>query len=136
MKILPAADELTAPYWDAARERRLVIQRCECGRLAHPPVASCPRCHRNRFTWSEMSGRGTVYAFTVVHHSVHPVSATAIPYVIVLVELDEGPRLLTNLRNCAPEEVRVGLPVEVTFEDLDDAVTLPQFAPVRTQEVT
>lgn len=135
MKILPAADELTAPFWAAARERRLVVQRCECGRLTHPPVASCSRCHGTRFTWSQMSGRGTVYAFTVVHHSVHPVTAGAIPYVIALVELDEGPRILTNLRNCAPEEVSVGLPVEVIFEDLDDTVTLPQFTPAATEEV-
>jgi len=134
MKIIPAADELTAPYWSAARERRLVIQRCACGRLTHPPVASCPQCHGNDFTWSEMSGRGTVYAFTVVHHSVHPVSADAIPYVIVLVELDEGPRMLTNLRHCDPETVRVGLAVQVIFEDTDETVTLPQFAPATTEK--
>lgn len=135
MKILPAADELTAPYWTAARERRLVIQRCECGRLAHPPVASCPRCHSTRLTWSQMSGRGTVYAFTVVHHSVHPATASAIPYVIALVELDEGPRILTNLRDYDPENVRVGLPVQAIFEDVDETVTLPQFAPATTEEV-
>ena len=135
MKILPAADALTAPYWAAARERQLVIQRCECGRLAHPPVASCPRCHGSHFTWSQMSGRGSVYAFTVVHHSVHPVTAGAIPYVLVLVELDEGPRILANLRHYDPENLRVGLPVQAIFEELDDAVTLPQFAPATTEEV-
>ncbi len=135
MKILPAPDELTAPYWAAARERRLVVQRCECGRLAHPPVARCPRCHGGRFTWPQMSGRGTVYAFTVVHHSVHPATAGAIPYVIVLVELAEGPRILTNLRDYNAEDLRVGLPVQVIFERVSDTVTLPQFTPVRTEEV-
>ncbi|MGH8981135.1 MAG: Zn-ribbon domain-containing OB-fold protein [Acidimicrobiales bacterium] len=129
MNVLPVPDELTAPYWDAAREHRLAVQRCACGRLAHPPVARCPACAGNVFTWPETSGRGAVYAFTVVHHSVHPVSTGKTPYVIALVELEEGPRIVTNIRGCAPEEVRVGMPVHVVFEDVDDSVTLPQFAP-------
>lgn len=131
MKVLPVPNELTAPYWDAAREHRLAIQRCACGRLAHPPVARCPACAGNDFSWPTMSGRATVYAFTVVHHSVHPVSAGATPYVVALVELDEGPRIVTNVRGCAPEDVRIGMRLEVVFEDLDESVTLPQFAPRR-----
>jgi uncharacterized protein len=129
MRILPAPDELTAPYWNAAREHRLVIQRCACGRLSHPPVVSCPACHGGAFTWEPMSGDGEVYAFTWVSHSVHPASAGQTPYILVLVELAEGPRVLTNLRHCAPEDVRVGLGVRVLFEDISDTVTLPQFAP-------
>lgn len=134
MRILPEPDELSAPYWSAAHEHRLAIQRCEgCGRLAHPPLASCPACHGRRFDWPTMSGRGTVYAFTVVHHSVHPVTASAVPYVLALVELEEGPRVLTNLRNCDVGAARVGLAVEVTFEDLDETTTLPQFQPATTK---
>lgn len=129
MKIVPEPNELTAPYWSAAHERRLVIQRCECGHLSHPPVASCPVCHASAFTWAQMSGRGKVYAFTWVNHSVHPVSAGAVPYIIVLVELEEGPRILTNLRNCDVQDVRVGLPVQVLFEDVSDTIALPQFEP-------
>lgn len=129
MKVLPVPNELTAPYWEAARQHRLAVQRCSCGRLSHPPVARCPSCAGAEFSWPTMSGRGAVYAFTVVHHSVHPVSAGATPYVIALVELEEGPRLLTNLRGCAPEAVRIKMPVEVVFEDVDPAIALPQFAP-------
>jgi uncharacterized OB-fold protein len=129
MRILPAPNELTAPYWEAARQHRLVVQRCCCGRLSHPPLASCPACHSSRFTWKQMSGDGAVYAFTWVSHSVHPVSAGETPYILVLVELSEGPRILTNLRQCAPEDAHVGLPVRVLFEDISEAVTLPQFAP-------
>jgi uncharacterized OB-fold protein len=129
VRILPAATELTAPYWEAARRQRLVIQRCSCGRLSHPPVTSCPSCHCSEFTWQRMSGDGTVHAFTWVNHSVHPVSAGHTPYVLVLVELSEGPRILTNLRHCAVEDVHVGLPVRVLFEDVSDTVTLPQFTP-------
>lgn len=129
MNVLPIPNDLTAPYWEAAREHRLAIQRCACGRLAHPPVARCPVCAGAEFTWPTMSGQGTLYAFTVVHHSVHPVTAGATPYVIALVELDEGPRLVTNLRGCPVEEARIGMPVEVLFEDVDPAITLPQFGP-------
>lgn len=77
-----------------------------------------------------MCGRGTVHTFTIVHHSVHPVTAGSLPYVLVLVQLDEGPRVLTNLRDAQPDRVHVGMPVEVIFEDLNDAITLPQFRPV------
>lgn len=129
MRILPAVTELTAPYWEAARRHRLVVQRSACGRLSHPPVASCPACHDSRFTWEQMSGDGTVHAFTWVNHSVHPVSAGHTPYILVLVELSEGPRILTNLRHCAVQDVHVGLPVRVLFEDVTDTITLPQFAP-------
>lgn len=131
MRIIPRPDELNGPYWQAAAEHRLVVQRCRgCGRLGHPPVASCPSCHASAFDWPTMSGRGTVHTFTIVHHSVHPVTAGSLPYVLVLVELEEGPRVLTNLRGVRPEDVEVGMPVEVLFEDLDDGVSLPQFRPV------
>ncbi len=129
MRILPAPDELTAPYWAAARQHRLVVQRCSCGRLSHPPVASCPACHGRAFTWEQMSGAGAVHAFTWVSHSVHPVSAGHTPYILALVELSEGPRILTNLRDCAPADARVGLPVRVLFEDVSDTIALPQFTP-------
>jgi uncharacterized protein len=129
MRILPAPTELTAPYWEAARRHHLVVQRSACGRLSHPPVVSCPACHENHFTWEPMSGDGTVHAFTWVSHSVHPVAAGHTPYILVLVELSEGPRILTNLRHCAVQDVHIGLPVRVIFEDLSDTVALPQFAP-------
>ena len=77
-----------------------------------------------------MGGHGRVHTFTIVHHSVHPVTADALPYVLALVELDEGPRLLTNLRAVRPEDVRVGMAVQVLFEDLGDGIALPQFQPV------
>jgi uncharacterized OB-fold protein len=131
MKIIPRPDELNGPYWEAAAEGRMAIQRCQrCGNLNHPPAASCPSCHGDEFDWPSMSGRGTVFTYTVVQHPVHPVMAGAIPYVLALIELEEGPRILTNLRHVRPEDVRVGLPVGVLFEQLDDATALPQFRPV------
>jgi hypothetical protein len=78
-----------------------------------------------------MSGYGRVYAFTSVCHAVHPVTVGHTPYVIALTQLDEGPRMLTNLRNCDPQDLRVGLPVQVIFEDVSDTLSLPQFTPRR-----
>ncbi|MGH8988353.1 MAG: Zn-ribbon domain-containing OB-fold protein [Acidimicrobiales bacterium] len=129
MKVIPIPSELTAPYWDAAANHVLAIQRCACGRLSHPPVARCPKCFGSDFTWPAASGLGTVHAFTIVHHSVHPVTIGSTPYVIALIELDEGPRVVTNIRNCPPEKVRIGMPVEVVFEELDGSIALPQFEP-------
>lgn len=130
MKIIPRPDELTAPYFEAAAEGRLAIQRCSgCGRLHHTPVVSCPGCHGDAFEWPSMSGRGTLFTYTVVQHSVHPVTVGAIPYIIALVELEEGPRVLANLRDVAPEDAHIGLPVEVFFEELDEETKLPQFRP-------
>lgn len=137
MRIVPVPDELTAPYWAAAGEHRLAVQRCEgCGRLTHPPVARCPACHGDAFTWPTLSGRGRVHTYSVAMHSVHPVSEGHTPYVIALVELEEGPRILTNLRGVEPEAVRVGMAVEAVFEDVDDGLALPQFAPARDNEET
>ena len=130
MRIVPVPDELTAPYWAAAGEHRLAVQRCEsCGRLAHPPVARCPACHGDTFAWPAMSGRGRLHTYTVATHSVHPVSEGHTPYVIALVELEEGPRILTNLRGIEPDAVRVGMELQVTFEDVGDGLALPQFVP-------
>jgi uncharacterized OB-fold protein len=130
MAIVPGMTDLTRPYWEAARDGRLVVQECqECGRLQHPPLPACPDCHRSQLGWRELSGRGTVYSCTVVRHATHAAFAGKIPYVVALVELDEGPRLVTTVTGCPPEDVRAGLPVRVVFRRLTDEVTLPCFEP-------
>lgn len=130
MHIVPELTELTRPYWQAAREGRLVVQRCgNCGSLRHPPLHRCPNCHATEVEWTPVQGRGTVYTFTVVEHPTHAALEEAVPYVVALVELAEGPRILTNIRGCPPESVRVGMPVRVTFEKVDEVTTLPQFIP-------
>lgn len=127
MRILPTPDELSAPYWEAASEHRLVMQHCEeCGYAGYPPLPRCPTCH-GPLAWKEVSGKGIVHSFTIVHHSVHPVTADSMPYALVAVELDEGPRMLTNLRESSLEDLKVGARVEVLFEDLAEGIGLPQF---------
>jgi uncharacterized OB-fold protein len=129
--IIPGKTDLTAPYWDAAREGRLVVQECrQCWHLTHPPLPACPNCHSyGTLGWREVSGTGTVYTYTVVRHPTHFVFADKIPYVIALVELAEGPRLVAGITGCPVEEVRAGMPVQAVFREVAEGVTLPYFEP-------
>jgi hypothetical protein len=118
-------------FWDAAKEHRFVIQRCEaCGRYVHWPQLRCPACGSDRLAEAELSGRGTVYSFTVVHHVFNPAFADDVPYNLAIVELDEQPglRVLTNIVECANDALRIGMKVAVTFEDRE-GYSLPQFRP-------
>jgi uncharacterized OB-fold protein len=137
MAIIPGMTELTAPYWAAAKEGRLVVQECQaCGHVQHPPLPACPRCHSTDLGWRTASGAGTVYTCTVVRHPTHFAFADKIPYVIALVELAEGPRLITGITGIPAEEVRAGMPVRAVFRDVTDQVTLPYFEPASTPTTT
>jgi uncharacterized protein len=128
---LPIADSETAPFWDGAREGRLRIKRCtSCRRPFFYPRTYCPRCASNATEWIEASGRGVIYSYTVIAHNDVAPFQSWLPYVVALVELDEGPRLVTNVVGCEPNDVKVGQRVEVVFEQIDDRVTLPKFRPV------
>ena len=135
MAVVPGMTELTAPYWEAAREGRLVVQECRsCRRVWHPPLPRCPHCRAADPGWREASGDGTVYTYTVVRHPTHYAFAAQIPYVLAIVELAEGPRLVTAITGAAPDEVRVGQPVRAVFREVADGVTLPYFEPVADGE--
>lgn len=126
---LPLPDAATAFFWDGAREGRLMILRCnDCGTYLHPPRPVCRSCASSRLAPAHVSGRGTVYSFTVTHRAV-PGFTT--PFAVALVELEEqaGLRLVTNLAGVAPEDTRIGMEVEVVFEQVAGGVTLPLFAP-------
>lgn len=128
--IIPEPSALTGPYWEQARAGRLVLQYCRgCGRTWHPPLPRCPHCHAADIGWRPASGEGTVYSYTIVHHATHAALAGRVPYVIAIVELAEGPRVVSGIRGAAPEQVRVGMPVRAVFEEVTPEVTLPQFAP-------
>jgi uncharacterized OB-fold protein len=132
MAIVPGMTDLTRPYWEAARAGRLVVQRCgTCGAIRHPPLPSCPGCHGTAFGWREVSGGGSVYACTVVRHATHVALADQVPYVIAIVELAEGPRLVTAVTGCPPEDVSVGMPVRVRFRRVTEEIALPEFHPFR-----
>ncbi|WP_030512353.1 bifunctional MaoC family dehydratase N-terminal/OB-fold nucleic acid binding domain-containing protein [Microbispora rosea] len=124
----PAVNRDNAFWFEAAREHRLVIQRCAgCGTLRHPPGPCCPRC--GSFDWdaAEASGRGQVYSFVVNHHPRHP--AFEYPLIVAVVELDEGTRLVTNLVGVEPGEVEIGMPVVLDWLDADPDLSLPVFRP-------
>jgi uncharacterized OB-fold protein len=126
-------NETTQFFWDAAREHRLVIQRCDdCAFYIHWPEVYCPRCGSERLSASEVSGRGTVYTFTIVQHVFHPGFADDVPYSLALIELEEQPglRVVANIVDCPNDAVRIGMPVEVTFAPAEDVV-LPFFRPDR-----
>ena len=127
---LPSPDDETRPFWDAARERRLLIKRCAaCGRAHHYPRPFCPYCWSRDVAWEQARGTGTVYTFSVVHRNDLPPFNERLPYVAAIVELDEGPRMMTNIVDCDVDEVSVGMAVEVDFRAIDDTVTIPVFRP-------
>ncbi|MBC7780409.1 MAG: Zn-ribbon domain-containing OB-fold protein [Proteobacteria bacterium] len=127
---LPVPDAATEPYWAAARAHRLVMPRClECDHFHFYPRTLCPQCGSARLEWSACTGNGEVYSFTVVHRAPSPAFAPDVPYVVATVALDEGPHLMTNLVNCAPATVAIGLPVRVVFRRASDEITLPMFEP-------
>jgi uncharacterized protein len=128
----PTTSPLTEGFWAAAREHRLVVQRCDgCGALRHYPQPMCSSCHSMAWTWTPVSGRGTVYTFTVTHQAFHPLWADRIPCAIATIELDEGVRMVTDLPPADVEHVAIGAPAECFFEDheLDDGTsfTFPRF---------
>jgi uncharacterized OB-fold protein len=127
-KPVPEPSRDSRPYWDALREGRLVIQACgACGKLRHYPRPVCDACYSMEVAWRQVSGRGRIYSWTVSHHPFHPGFKSELPYVLATVDLEEGVRMLAQLRGVAPEEVAVGLPVEVAFERATEELTLPVF---------
>jgi hypothetical protein len=129
-KPVPAITDELRPFFEAARHERLVVQRCRgCGHLRFPARAICSQCLSREAEWVEVSGRGEVYSFNVMHQVYHPGFASESPYVVVLVRLEEGPKMTSNLVGVAPKDTRIGMPVRVVFERITDEVTLPKFAP-------
>ncbi len=125
---VPQPDPDAQPFWDYARAGELRIQSCgDCGGLRHPPRAMCPQCGSFEVEWVAVSGRATVYSYTVSHQAVHPALVDQVPFATVLVELEEGPRLTSNLLDVEHDEIEIGMAVEVAFHPLTDEVTLPLF---------
>jgi uncharacterized OB-fold protein len=129
-KPLPRIDEESKGFWEACQRHELYLQRCrDCAALRYYPRALCPSCLSDRIEWVRASGKGTVYTFTVTYQNQAPGFRDALPYVMAYVELAEGVRMLTNIVGCAPDEVRIGMPVDLVFEDVTPSVTLPKFTP-------
>lgn len=131
-KPLPVPTSASQPYWDAARRHELALQHCDaCGKVWFPPAELCPECLSNAFTWKPVSGRGTLFSYVVYHRPYHPGFKNELPYNVSIVELDEGPRLVTNVVGVDNDKLRVGMRLEVWFNDVTDEVTLPKFRPAQ-----
>jgi uncharacterized OB-fold protein len=129
-KPLPAIQSWSKPFWDATRERRLLIQECRnCGKKIFYPKKYCPECRSTDIGWIESSGEGKVYSFSTLHLGVHPKFEGNAPYTIAIIELNEGVRLMSNIANCDLQDIQCDMPVKVTFEDVTEEITLPRFEP-------
>ena len=116
------------PFWEACARQELTAQRCDdCGRFRYPPAAQCPNCLSENSTWQRLSGRGQVYSWSVIHHEFTP--AYPPPYNVAIIELDEGIRMPSNIIGCDNADIRAGMPVEVSFDEVSDGTFLPRFRP-------
>lgn len=125
---LPEVTELTEPFWTGCKEHRLVIQRCDdCGTFRFPPEAGCAACSSLSSTWTEVSGRATLYTWTEAHPPLLPYFAERAPWPIAFVQLEEGPRMATNLVDIETSDYEIGMPVQADFEDIGGEITLVVF---------
>ena len=125
----PMIDDSTREFWDAARCGVLRIKRCaECHQHHYYPRPFCPKCWSTNVAWVDAAGTGTLYTYSVVHANDLPSFRDRVPYVVAIVDLDEGPRMETNLVDCPFDQIKVGMRVTVTFED-EGEIVLPRFRP-------
>jgi uncharacterized OB-fold protein len=134
IKPIPKPEGLNAEFYEHCARHELRFQRCECGVWRHPPRVLCAACGSEEWTWALASGRGRVFTWTVTHQALHPAYADDVPYAVLVVEMDEGVRMVSTLRDLDPGDLALDLPVEVVFEarpdaTRPDAITLPCFRP-------
>ncbi len=127
-KPLPEMEGLSKEFYGWCKQHELRFQRCtNCATWRHVPREMCAACGSWNWEWTKSSGRGTIFTWTVAARPMHPAFQADVPYAAVVVEMDEGVRLLSRVVDCAPEALRIGMPVEVVFEDVTPEITLPKF---------
>ena len=127
-KPIPLISSTNRPFWDALKRHELAMQKCNgCDLIWYPPSPLCPSCWSRAFAWTKLSGRGRVSSWVVFHQSYFKSFDADIPYNVVEVELDEGPRILANIVGTSNDKIRVGIPVEIVFDDVTEEVTLARF---------
>ena len=125
---VPAPTPVTEPFWEGCKAGRFLLQRCAaCGASQFYPRTVCSACGGAELEWTPAQGAGQVVSYTVVRRAITPAFAEMVPYVVAIVRLDEGPQLMSHIVGCDPDSVRVGAAVQVDFEDVDGAATLPVF---------
>ena len=122
----PIPGEDSAPFWEGISRHELVFQRCvDCGHWVHPPRPTCPKCQSLEKEWAASSGKGTIHAAVTYREAPHP--GFEVPYSVILVEMEEGVHLVSNMIDMRSEDVQIGVPVQVVFEDVTEGLTLPRF---------
>ena len=130
-KPLPDITPESRPFWEGCKRHQLLLQRCRgCSTFQHYPRGVCAYCWGTDLEWRPSSGLGTVYTFTVTHRTQARGFKDELPYVLAWVELEEGVQAMTNLVGCDPARVTIGMPVQVTFEDVNADVSIPRFKPI------
>lgn len=128
---VPVPTKETQPYWDGCKQHELRVQKCAaCGHHQFYPRLYCTACMSDRVEWVKTSGRATVLSYTIVYRPVTQAFTDNVPYVVALVTLAEGPQMMTNIVGCEPEKVHIGMPVQVTFEDWTEEISVPKFKPL------
>jgi uncharacterized protein len=131
LKPLPHPTPDSEPFWEACRRHSLEMQKCNaCGQFWFPPGNRCVHCLSDAWDWKALSGKGSVVTFTVMRRAYHPGFSSDLPYTVAVIELQEGPRLISNVVDCAPEAVEIGMAVQVVFQDATPEASLPLFRPV------
>ena len=129
-KPLPVITAENRPFWEGCRQGKLLLQYCDqCKMYQFYPRLYCMHCGADETRWVEASGRGSVYSFTIIRQNKAPEFVRETPYNVTLVQLEEGPRMMTSIVDCAPEDLRVDLPVTVVFEEASETISLPHFKP-------
>ena len=129
-KPLPHPTPETVEFWKATKERRLLLKKCsDCGHFFFYPRILCPDCLSTNVEWVPSKGTGTVHTFTIVHRAPSKGFEKDCPFAFALIELEEGPRMISNVVGCKPETVLIGMKVKVIFEDVNEEITLPKFEP-------
>lgn len=127
-KPLPTLDDSNRPFWTAAREGKLALQHCsDCGKPRYPINHVCPHCLSGKFQWKPVSGRGTVYSSIVFHQIYNQAFAGDVPYNVSLIQLEEGPRMLSNVVGIPPSQVKVGDKVQAVFDPVTPEISIPRF---------
>lgn len=130
-KFFPRPTPESAPFWQGCQDHKLLLQQCSgCRTYQFYPRLICATCLSDQLAWREASGRGTVESYTIVTRAVSDAYAADVPYVIALITLEEGPRMMSNVIGCDAQSVTCGMAVEVVFEAWSDTITMPKFKPV------
>jgi len=129
-KPLPIINEDNVPYWEYAKKHELRMQKCtQCGYIRFPVNIVCPKCHSMEAEWTRLSGQGKVYSYVIYQQAYHPSYKDDIPYAVAIIQLDEGPRMESNITGCQMEDIKIDMPVEVYFDDVTEDISLPKFKP-------